>query len=120
MQSSKPKTIDEYIANFPTGVQDALRQIRGVVREAAPEAEETIAYDMPTFNLNGTYLIYFAAWKKHIALYPVSAALAESLKADLEGYKGTKGSVHFPIDKPMPLELIAKIVAWRLEENSKS
>ncbi|MCF2502838.1 DUF1801 domain-containing protein [Dyadobacter sp. CY107] len=120
MSSTKPKTIDQYISSFPSDVQQALRQIRETVREAAPEAEETISYDMPTFNLNGTYLIYFAAWKKHIALYPVSAALADSLRNDLQGFKGTKGSVHFPLDKPMPLELISKIVAWRLEENSKS
>ena len=120
MASTKPKTIDEYISNFPAKVQEALQQIREIVREAAPGAEETISYDMPTFNLNGTYLIYFAAWKKHIALYPVSAKLAESLKEDLTGYKGTKGSVHFQLDKPLPIDLIAKIVTWRLEENGKS
>ncbi|MCF0051525.1 DUF1801 domain-containing protein [Dyadobacter chenwenxiniae] len=120
MPSTKPKTIDEYISNFPPEVRQALQEIRETVRKVAPDAEETISYDMPTFNLNGSYLIYFAAWKKHIALYPVSATLAASLKDDLSGYKGTKGSVHFPLDKRMPLELIEKIVTWRLEENSKS
>jgi uncharacterized protein YdhG (YjbR/CyaY superfamily) len=120
MASSTPKTIDEYISYFPADVQSPLQQIRKIVKEAAPDAEETISYDMPTFNLNGTYLIYFAAWKKHIALYPVSAKLAESLKEDLVCYKGTKGSVHFQLDKPLPVDLIAKIVAWRLEESSKS
>ncbi|MCF2488570.1 iron chaperone [Dyadobacter sp. CY347] len=120
MPTAKPKTIDEYIAKFPADVQHALEQIRIAIRAAAPMAEETISYDMPTFNVNGSYLIYFAAWKKHIALYPVSAAIADSLKDELSSYKGTKGSVHLPLDKPMPLDLIAKIVAWRLGEQSQS
>ena len=115
--SSKPQTIDAYIAAFPTEVQEILEQIRETVKRIVPEAVETISYDMPTFNLNGTYLIYFAAWKKHIAFYPVSPKLADWLSEDLSGYKGTKGSVHFPLNKPIPMDLIEKIVAWRLNEH---
>ncbi|MGV3601237.1 MAG: iron chaperone [Dyadobacter fermentans] len=117
MAASKPQTIDEYIAGFPDDVQAALQQIRAEVRTAAPEAVETISYDMPTFNLNGTYLIYFAGWKKHVALYPISESIFQKLSEELAGYKGSKGSVHFPLNKPMPLELIRKIVALRIEEN---
>ncbi|MCE7066738.1 iron chaperone [Dyadobacter sp. CY326] len=115
--SGKPKTIDEYIAMFPADVQQILEEIRKTVKRLAPDAEETISYDMPTFNLNGTYLIYFAAWKKHVAFYPVSPKLADWLSEDLSGYKGTKGSVHFPLNKPIPMDLVEKIVEWRLKEH---
>lgn len=118
--ASKPKTIDEYIAAFPEEVQGTLQQIREAIQEAAPDAEESISYDMPTFNLNGTYLIYFAGWKKHIALYPVDGKIANELSEELMEYKGTKGSVHFPLNKPMPFDLIRKIVALRIAENARS
>jgi uncharacterized protein YdhG (YjbR/CyaY superfamily) len=114
MAKAKSQTIDEYISAFPKEIAEKLEQIRQLIREVAPDAEETISYDMPTFNLNGSYLIYFGGWKKHIALYPVSVQLAETLKEELSGYKGTKGSVHFPLDKPLPLDLIRKIVVLRL------
>lgn len=118
--AAKPSSIDEYIASFPEDVQKILQQIRAVIRDAVPEAVETISYDMPTFNLNGTYLIYFAAWKKHVALYPVSGQVAEALSTELSGYKGTKGSVHFPLNKPMPLDLIRRITELRIAENRAS
>lgn len=118
--ASKPKTIDEYIAAFPKEVQEILQQIRETIREAAPDAEETISYDMPTFNRNGTYLIYFAGWKKHIALYPIDGKMVSTLSEELADYKGTKGSVHFPLNKPMPLDLIRKIVALRMAEQEGS
>jgi uncharacterized protein YdhG (YjbR/CyaY superfamily) len=117
MAVAKPSSIDEYIGNFPENVQKILQEIRGVIRDVAPEATETISYDMPTFHLNGTYLIYFAGWKKHVALYPVSEKIAQTLASELSGYKGTKGSVHFPLNKPMPIELIRKITELRLAEN---
>ncbi|SDF76492.1 Uncharacterized conserved protein YdhG, YjbR/CyaY-like superfamily, DUF1801 family [Dyadobacter soli] len=117
MAATKPSSIDEYIASFPEDVQQILQEIRAVIRDAAPDATETISYDMPTFNLNGTYLIYFAGWKKHVALYPVSGSIAEALSTELSGYKGTKGSVHFPLNKPMPLDLIRKITKLRIAEN---
>ncbi|MGG7665397.1 iron chaperone [Dyadobacter sp. BHUBP1] len=115
--ATKHHSIDEYIATFPDDVQKVLQEIRTVIRNAAPEAAETISYDMPTFNLNGTYLIYFAGWKKHVALYPVTGKISEALATELSGYKGTKGSVHFPLNKPMPLDLIRKITELRIAEN---
>lgn len=114
---TKHHSIDEYIATFPEDVQKVLQEIRAVIRSTVPEAVETISYDMPTFNLNGTYLIYFAGWKKHVALYPVTGKTAEALATELSGYKGTKGSVHFPLNKPMPLDLIRKITELRIAEN---
>lgn len=118
--ATKHLSIDEYIATFPEDVQGILQEIRAVIRSAAHEAVETISYDMPTFNLNGTYLIYFAGWKKHIALYPVTGKISEVLAAELSGYKGTKGSVHFPLNKPMPLDLIRRITELRIAENQKA
>lgn len=120
MSANKPKTIDEYIAGFPKETQPILEEVRKTIRKAAPEAEETISYDMPTFTLGGTYLIYFAGWKKHIALYPVSGKLLEELGEELSNYKGSKGSVHFPLNKPMPLDLITRIVNIRLREGRVS
>ncbi|GGM83499.1 hypothetical protein GCM10010967_14090 [Dyadobacter beijingensis] len=117
MAAAKPVTIDEYIAAFPAEVQGALQEIRNTIRQTAPEAEETISYEMPTFNLNGSYLIYFAGWKKHVALYPVTERIFETLSAELAGYKGSKSSVHFPLNKPMPLDLVKKITELRIAEN---
>ncbi|MET7253895.1 iron chaperone [Dyadobacter fermentans] len=115
--ATKHHSIDEYIATFPKDVQEVLQEIREAITSVAPDAVETISYDMPTFNLNGTYLIYFAGWKKHIALYPVTGKISEVLAAELSGYKGTKGSVHFPLNKPMPLDLIRRITELRIAEN---
>lgn len=120
MAAAKPSSIDEYIASFPETVQKILQEIRAVIRDAAPDAVETISYDMPTFNLNGTYLIYFAGWKKHIALYPVTEKILQMLSSELAGYKGTKGSVHFPLNKPMSIDLIRKIVELRIAENREA
>lgn len=117
--AAKHSSIDEYIASFPDDVQKILQEIRAVISDAAPEAVETISYDMPTFNLNGTYLIYFAGWKKHVALYPVSEKISRALSSELSGYKGTKGSVHFPLNKPMPVDLIRKITKLRIAEHQK-
>lgn len=117
MAAVKPSTIDAYIAGYPEDVQKTLQAIRTVIKHAAPDATESISYDMPTFSLNGTYLIYFAGWKKHVALYPVTEKIFKSLAGELSGYKGTKGSVHFPLDKPMPLDLIRKITEMRIAEN---
>lgn len=111
-----PKTIDEYIAGFPQDVQEILEKVRMTIREAAPDAEETISYQMPTFTLNGRYLIYFAAYKKHIGLYPVPRG-AEEFKEELSAYKGGKGTVRFPLDKPIPFDLISRIVKFRMKEN---
>lgn len=110
-----PKTIDEYIAGFPQDIQVLLEQVRQTIREAAPEAEETIKYQMPTFMLNGN-LVYFAAFKKHIGFYPIPSGI-DAFKEELARYEGGKGSVKFPLDQPMPLDLITKIVKHRVGEN---
>lgn len=109
------KDIDEYIAGFPKDVQEILEKIRKTVRQAAPEAEETISYQIPTFTLKGN-LVHFAAFKKHIGLYPTSSGI-EKFKNELSAYKGAKGSVQFPLDKPIPYDLIRGIVTFRVKEN---
>jgi uncharacterized protein YdhG (YjbR/CyaY superfamily) len=110
-----PKNIDEYIAGFPPEVQEILEKIRMTIRKAAPGAEETIKYQMPTFTLKGN-LVHFAAFKKHIGFYPVPTGI-EKFKKDLAVYEGGKGSVKFPLDQPIPYGLISKIVKFRVKEN---
>ena len=112
-----PQSIDDYIATFPKDVQKILQAVRTTIRKAAPTAEETINYQMPTFKLNGN-LVHFAGYKNHIGFYPAPSGI-EAFKKELSIYKGAKGSVQFPIDKPMPLDLITKIVKFRVSENSK-
>jgi uncharacterized protein YdhG (YjbR/CyaY superfamily) len=110
-------TIDEYIMQFPAEVQDTLEKLRLVIKEATPEAEEILSYQMPAFSLNGT-LVYFAAWKNHIGFYPTSSGM-NAFKEELSEYTGTKDSIHFPLTKPLPNELISKIVKFRVAENKK-
>lgn len=114
-KKSTPKTIDAYIAEFPEATQAILQEIRAAIQAAAPAAEEAISYQMPTFKLKGN-LVHFAAYKNHIGFYPVPTGI-EAFKKELSIYKGGKGSVQFPIDQPMPLELIKKIVDFRVAEN---
>ncbi|PKN94883.1 MAG: hypothetical protein CVU44_03500 [Chloroflexi bacterium HGW-Chloroflexi-6] len=110
-----PQTIDEYIANFPKDIQEILEKIRAVVKAAAPGAEEKISYQMPTFFLNGN-LVHFAAFKKHIGLYPTPSGITE-FNDELSAYVKAKGSIQFPLDKPIPYDLIGKITTFRAEEN---
>jgi uncharacterized protein YdhG (YjbR/CyaY superfamily) len=110
-------SINGYIAGFPPEVQAILEQIRLTVAQAAPEATEKISYQMPTFFLNGN-LVHFAAYKNHIGFYPVPTGI-EAFKSELSAYKGAKGSVQFPLDKPIPFDLIARIVKFRVEESSR-
>ena len=110
-----PKNIDEYIAGFPNDVQEILKKIRMTIRAAAPEAEEKISYQMPTFTLNGN-LIHFAAYEKHIGLYPAPAG-TEEFKKKLSTYRAAKSSVRFPLDEPIPFDLISQLVKFRVEEN---
>jgi len=110
-----PKTIDEYIADFPQDIQEILEKIRMTIREAAPEAEETIKYRIPTFTLKGN-LVHFAAFKKHIGFYPEPTGM-EAFKDELSVYEGAKGSVQFPLDQPIPYDLISRIVEFRVKEN---
>jgi len=110
-----PKSIDEYIAGFPPDIRALLEKMRTTIREAAPGAEETISYRIPTFTLKGN-LVHFAAFKKHIGFYPTSTGI-EKFKNELSVYRGAKGSVQFPFDKPIPYELISEIVKFRVREN---
>jgi uncharacterized protein YdhG (YjbR/CyaY superfamily) len=107
-------TIDEYIAGFPGAVQVLLEQVRTTISKAAPSAEEAIKYQVPTFTLNGN-LVHFAAFKNHIGFYPGPSGIKE-FQDVLSSYKGAKGSVQFPLDQPIPLSLISKIVKFRVKE----
>ncbi len=113
---NKPLSIDEYIASFPEDTQQVLEQVRSLIKKAAPEAEETISYAMPAFKLGKVTLVYFAAFKNHIGFYALPSA-NETLKQELSAYKTGKGSIQFPLDKPMPGDLISKIVKLRVQEN---
>ena len=110
-------SIDEYIATFPKDIQKILEELRATIKAAAPDSEEKISYQMPTFFLNGN-LVHFAAFKKHIGFYPTPSGI-EAFKKELSVYDGAKGSVQFPIDEPMPLKLISRIVKFRAAENIK-
>ena len=116
-ETIKPKDIDEYISMFPDNIQELLKEIRATIKEAAPEAEEVISYQMPAYKFHGM-LIYFAAFKNHIGLYPRVSGI-ETFKEELSVYKGAKGSVQFPLNKPLPLDLISRIVKFRVAENLK-
>jgi uncharacterized protein YdhG (YjbR/CyaY superfamily) len=110
-----PKDIDEYIARFPSDVQERLEKMRATIRKAAPNAEEAISYQIPAFTLKSK-LVYFAAFKKHIGFYPMTTAI-KKFKKELSVYEGAKGTVRFSLDKPLPLALISKIVKFRVKEN---
>jgi len=110
-------SIDEYIATFPKEIQMKLEVVRATIKAAAPEAVEKISYQMPTFFLYGN-LVHFAAFKNHIGLYPAPSGI-EAFKHELSQYEGSKGAIRFPLDKPLPLELISKIVKYRVAENLK-
>src|SRR4030042_2685701 len=109
------KTVDEYIATFPENVQNILEEMRQAIRESAPEAEEAISYQMPTFKLNGN-LVWFAAFKNHIGFYPKTSAI-EAFKEELSDYEVSKGTVRFPLDKRIPFDLVKKMVKYRVKEN---
>jgi len=121
MLTGNYQTIDEYIALFPKDVQAKLEQLRATIKKAAPKAGEAIKYGIPTFTLNGN-LVHFGGYKSHIGFYPAPVAIAE-FKKELAPYKGGKGTIQFPLDKPIPYPLIAKIVKYRVamsEEKAKS
>jgi uncharacterized protein YdhG (YjbR/CyaY superfamily) len=110
------KTVDEYINSFPRHVQEPLEQIRKTIKQAAPDAQELISYNMPSCKIHKRQLLYYAAHKNHIGFYPMKSAI-EKFKNELSIYKGAKGSVQFPLDKPIPLDLITAMVKFRVEEN---
>lgn len=109
------ETVDEYIGAFPRNIQGILEKMRQAIRESAPDAEETISYQMPAFRLNGN-LVYFAAFEDHIGFYPTSSPM-EAFKKELSPYETSKGTIRFPFDKPIPFGLIKKIVKYRVKEN---
>ena len=115
MKPKSPKTIDEYIAGYPRDVQAILRKIRTTIGKAAPDANEKISYQIPTFAFHGN-LVHFAAFNNHIGFYPASSGIAK-FKKELSAYKSAKGSVQFPLDKPIPYSLIAKITKFRVKDN---
>jgi uncharacterized protein YdhG (YjbR/CyaY superfamily) len=109
------ETIDEYIATFPRNVRDILEELQRIIRESAPESEETISYGIPTFDLNGKHLVHFAAYKNHIGFYPTSSGITR-FKKELSRYELSRGTVRFPINEPIPFDLISKIVKYRVKE----
>jgi uncharacterized protein YdhG (YjbR/CyaY superfamily) len=113
----KFETVDEYISTFPASTKKILKEMRKTIKQAAPDADELISYNMPAFKQEGI-LVYYAGYKGHIGFYPVSSAIA-AFKKDLSDYELSKGTVRFPLDKPIPLDLIAKIVKFRVQENLK-
>lgn len=114
---SESELIDTFISQFPPEVQNKLQTLRQVIREAAPEAKEKISYQMPTFALSGN-LVHYSAFKHHIGFYPGASGIA-AFKDELSKYKNAKGSVQFPMDQPLPYELISRIVKFRVKENKE-
>lgn len=106
--------IDEYISYFPEEVQKMLEQIRNTIKQTAPEAEETISYAMPAFRFHGKVLVYFASFKNHIGFYPLPQGI-KAFEKDIAGYKTSKGAIQFPLNKPVPINLITKIVKFRMK-----
>jgi uncharacterized protein YdhG (YjbR/CyaY superfamily) len=109
------ETIDEYIATFPQNIQNILQELRKTIRNSAPEAKEAISYQIPTYKLNGN-LVHFAAFTNHISFFPTSSGISK-FKKELSRYEISKGTVRFPINEPIPFDLIAKIVKYRVKEN---
>lgn len=115
MRSARYASVDEYIAAFPDDIQQLLNAMRATIRATAPDAAERISYQIPTFTLHGN-LVHFAAFKRHIGFYPTSSGIA-AFQGELSGYAQSKGAVQFPLDQPLPLDLVAKITRFRVEEN---
>ena len=118
MEKNEFGSVDEYIARFPGQVQASLQALRQAIREAAPQAQEKISYRMPTFYQRGN-LVHFAAYSRHIGFYPAPSGI-EAFKDELAGYKSSKGAVQFPVNEPLPLALIQRIVAFRVAENERN
>jgi uncharacterized protein YdhG (YjbR/CyaY superfamily) len=113
--ATKFKTVDEYLSTFPSSTKKMLQQLRETIRKAAPQAEEVISYNMPAYKQQGM-LVYFAGYKGHIGFYPVSSAIKE-FEEELSAFERSKGTVRFPLDKPLPLKLITRMVKYRIQEN---
>jgi uncharacterized protein YdhG (YjbR/CyaY superfamily) len=114
-EATTAKTIDEYIAGFPSEMQARLEEVRALIRAAAPDATETVSYGIPTFDMNGKHLVHFGGFKTHIGFYPTPSG-TEAFQEELQPYKRSKGAVQFPLDAPLPADLIRRIVAFRIAE----
>jgi uncharacterized protein YdhG (YjbR/CyaY superfamily) len=114
--ASTTGSIDDYVAGFPPGTRTVLEDLRSLIRTCAPDATELINYGIPTFDLNGRHLVHFAGYEKHIGLYPISSGI-EAFKEELGAYKTGMGSVQFPLTQPLPMDLIRRIVEFRVAEN---
>lgn len=118
MAKTNFRTIDDYIGTFPKNVRVILEDLRQTIRDTIPGAEETISYQIPTFRLHGKYVVYFAAWKHHLSLYPVPKG-NEAFKNVLSRYQTGKGTLRFSLDKPLPIRLIQKVVKYRVRESQE-
>lgn len=116
MQKFKAANIDDYIENFPPEIQDRLMEMRNLIKAAAPDAEEVISYEMPTFKIGGRNLVYFAAFKNHIGFYPFPSGI-EEFREETKDYVTSTGTIQFPYDRPIPKSLVTRIVEFRLQEN---
>lgn len=116
-KSKLPASIDSYFESFPAELQSKLLKIRDVIAKAAPGAEQSISYRIPSFKLAGRPLLYFAAFKAHIGIYPITASVKEAFKKELVGYAQSKGTIRFPLDKPVPYALIGRMAKFRVKEN---
>jgi uncharacterized protein YdhG (YjbR/CyaY superfamily) len=120
LKSRAARSVTEYIAGFPRGVQPVLRRVRSTIRKAIPEAEEAISYQIPTYKLNGRYVLYFAGWKEHYSLYPANGRLVAAFHDELAPYEvNNKGTIRFPLAKPVPVRLIAGIAKFRARETAE-
>lgn len=113
------KSVDQYIATHPKDVRPILQRVRGAIRKALPGAEETISYQIPTYKLHGASVVYFAGWKQHYSLYPVTDYLVAALKDELAPYKISKGTVRFPLSEPVPVKLIGRIARFLVKESAR-
>jgi uncharacterized protein YdhG (YjbR/CyaY superfamily) len=116
MAKTKFNSVDEYIATFPEDVRAILQRVRRAIRKAVPTADETISYDIPTYKVRGARVIYFAGWKQHYSLYPAGDGLVKAFRAELAPYKINKGTIRFPLSKPVPMKLIERLVKFRAKE----
>jgi uncharacterized protein YdhG (YjbR/CyaY superfamily) len=113
------KSVDEYVASQPDGVQTVLNRVRSTIRTAVPGAEETISYKIPAYKLNGDRVLFFAGWKRHYSLYPATKRFIKAFRADLALYEVSKGTIRFPLSEPVPVKLIGRIAKFRAKEVSE-
>jgi len=116
MAKTNFKSVDEYLASQPAAIRRVLQRVRGAIREALPGADETISYQIPAYKLQGRAVLYFAGWKQHYSLYPATGGVAEAFLDELASYELSKGTIRFPLSRPVPVKLIARIAKFRSRE----